>query len=113
MTTLAVRRSGVPFWIGVCAAVVAWLVAWFVAAPLAIWLAFEILPLEPGTPLGEAVAFFLYDVPKVLLLLTTIVFVVAIIRSYFPPERTRKHLSHTRLYAGNVLAAGLGVLTPF
>ena len=80
---------------------------------LAHWLAFGLFGLEQGGRLGEAVAFFAYDVPKVLLLLTVIVFVVAVVRSFFPPDRTRRRLARTHLYVGNVLAAGLGVLTPF
>ncbi len=80
---------------------------------LAEWLTFSVFGLAHGSPLGEALAFFLYDVPKILILLATIVFVVAIIRSFFPPEKTRAYLSHTRLYAGNVAAAALGVVTPF
>ncbi|MDP2183677.1 MAG: permease [Actinomycetota bacterium] len=81
------------------------------------WLAeratFDLIGLSPDSALGQAVAFFLYDVPKILLMLAVIVFVVAIIRSYFPPERTKGYLSHSRLYVGNVLAASLGVVTPF
>ena len=80
---------------------------------LANWLTYDALGLSRGSGFGEAVAFFLYDVPKILVMLATIIFVVSIIRSYFPPERTRALLSHSRLYAGNVAAAGLGVLTPF
>jgi nucleotide-binding universal stress UspA family protein len=56
---------------------------------------------------------FLYDVPKILLMLAVIVFAVAIIRSFFPPEKTRKYLSRTGLYMGNVLAASPGIVTPF
>lgn len=75
--------------------------------------AYDVLGLAPGSRLGESVAFFLYDVPKILLLLAVIVFAVAIVRSFFPPEKTRKYLSDQRLYQGNVLAAALGVVTPF
>jgi uncharacterized membrane protein YraQ (UPF0718 family) len=82
-------------------------------AALSEWLTYEVIGLEEGSALGESVAFFLYDVPKILIMLAVIVFVVAIIRTYFPPERTKKMLSHTRLYIGNVLAALLGVVTPF
>ena len=113
MTTLAVRRTGFPFWLGVGAAVVAWLVAWFVAAPLAAWVAFELLPLEAGTPLGEAVAFFLYDVPKVLLLMLGIITVVTIVRSFFPPEKVRRALAGRGEVAGTVAAASFGIVTPF
>ncbi len=63
--------------------------------------------------LGSAIAFFIYEVPKVLLLLTLVVFGVGIVRSFFTPERTRRILAGKRESAGNVLAALLGVVTPF
>lgn len=77
------------------------------------WLVFETIGLVPGTRSGEALNFFIYDTLKIFLLLTTIIFVVAIIRSSFPPERTKRMLSHKREYVGNVLAALLGIVTPF
>ncbi len=69
--------------------------------------------LASGTHFAEACRFFVFEVPKVLLLLTLIVFVVGIIRSYFSPERTRNILGGKKLLAGNVLASLLGVVTPF
>jgi uncharacterized membrane protein YraQ (UPF0718 family) len=80
---------------------------------LADWLTYSALGLSPASRLGMSLNFFLYDVPKVLILLAVVIFFVAIIRSFFPPERTRKYLSHSKLYAGNVLAASLGIVTPF
>lgn len=77
------------------------------------WLTFDLFGLAHTSKAGLSVNFFLYDVPKVLLLLAVVVFFVAIIRSFFPPEKTRKMLSHSRLYAGNVAAALLGIVTPF
>ncbi|MBN1471033.1 MAG: permease [Syntrophaceae bacterium] len=74
---------------------------------------YEILKLDKGSHLTEAIRFFLYDTPKVLILLMVIVFVVGIIRSYFSPEKTRKTLEGKPLFIGNVMAACLGVLTPF
>ena len=71
------------------------------------------LPLHEGTHLGATVEFFIFEVPKVLLLLTLIVFFVGVIRSFFTPERTRKILAGSRESAGHVLAALLGVVTPF
>lgn len=71
------------------------------------------LGLEVGSHLGSAVEFFIYEVPKVLMLLTLVVFGVGIIRSFFTPERTRRILSGRRESAGNVLAALLGIVTPF
>jgi hypothetical protein len=69
--------------------------------------------LAEGTHLASAVEFFIYEVPKVLMLLVLVVFGVGIIRSYFTPERTRAILAGKRESVGNVLAALLGVVTPF
>ena len=80
---------------------------------LADWQTYTVLGLSPMSSLGMSVDIFLYDVPKVLILLAVVIFFVAIIRSFFPPERTRKYLSHSKLYAGNVMAALLGIVTPF
>jgi len=77
------------------------------------FLVYGILKLDKLSHLTESIRFFLYDTPKVLILLTVIVFVVGIIRSYFSPEKTRKALEGKPLFAGNVMAASLGVLTPF
>jgi hypothetical protein len=66
-----------------------------------------------GTPLGEALHFFFYDTPKVMLLLVAVVFVMGIVHTYVSPERTRMMLSGRRSGIGNVLAAALGIVTPF
>ena len=72
-----------------------------------------VLSLQRKTALGEAVHFFIYDAPKVLLLLTGIVFFIGIVQSFFSPERTRALLAGKRKGIGNVLAAHLGIVTPF
>jgi hypothetical protein len=113
MTTIAVHRPHPPLWLVVGVAVVGWLVAWFAAAPLAAWLAFDFLGLQPGTQLGEAVAFFAFDVPKVLLLLLGIVTAVTLIRGFFPPEKVRRALAGRGEVAGTVAAASFGIVTPF
>jgi uncharacterized membrane protein YraQ (UPF0718 family) len=66
-----------------------------------------------GSRFADAVHFFLYDTPKVLLLLTAIVFLMGVIQTFFSPERTRAVLSGKRVGVGNVLAATLGIVTPF
>lgn len=71
------------------------------------------LGLTRQTALGEALHFFFYDTPKVLLLLTGIVFVMGIIQTFFAPERTRALLAGKRVGVGNILAASLGIVTPF
>jgi uncharacterized protein len=68
---------------------------------------------SPSGHFGRAVAFFVFETPKVLLLLTLVVFGVGIVRSFFTPERTRALLAGRRESAGNVLAALLGIVTPF
>jgi len=77
------------------------------------WLVYSLLSLDRDSHLTEALRFFVFEVPKVLLLLTAIVFVVGIIRTYFSPERTRKALEGKPLFVGNVMASGLGIVTPF
>lgn len=71
------------------------------------------LPVERGSHLGGALQFFFYDTPKVLLLLTGIVFLMGIVHTFVAPERTRAMLSGKRLGVGNVMAASLGIVTPF
>ena len=71
------------------------------------------LPLDRNSALGGALQFFLYDTPKVLLLLTAVVFVMGMINSYFTPERTRALLAGKTEGVANVMAASLGIVTPF
>jgi uncharacterized membrane protein YraQ (UPF0718 family) len=98
---------------GLLLALAGWAAAWAAIGPLSRWATFDVLGLAPGSRLGESVAFFLYDAPKVLLLLALVVFLVGIVRSFFTPERTRAILAGKRESVGNLLAALLGVVTPF
>lgn len=77
------------------------------------FIVYNIFNLDKNTHLTNAIWFFIFEVPKVLMLLILVVFGVGIIRSYFSPERTRKILGGKSLFAGNVLASSLGVVTPF
>jgi uncharacterized protein len=92
---------------------VLWIFLYNIVQPFANWLAFSVLKLQPGSHLGESLAFFFYDVPKILLLLTGMVFAISIIRTFFSPERTRALLGGKREGVGNVLASLLGIVTPF
>lgn len=74
---------------------------------------YDVLNLTKETHLAKSVWFFVFEVPKVLLLLTLIIFAVGIVRTYFSPERTRKALEGKSLFTGNVMAASLGIVTPF
>ena len=81
--------------------------------PLADWLTYNLIGLAEGSHLGASVAFFLYDVPKIILLLTGMIFLITTIRSFFTPEQTRAFLGGKREGVGNIMAASLGVVTPF
>jgi uncharacterized membrane protein YraQ (UPF0718 family) len=70
-------------------------------------------PVDHASHLGGALQFFLYDTPKVLLLLTGVVFVMGMVNSYFTPERTRALLAGRTEGVANVMAASLGIVTPF
>ena len=74
---------------------------------------YQWIGLAPGTTLGAAINFFVYDSLKIFFMLTVIIFGVSILRSYFPAERTKKILSHKREFYGNIVAALLGIVTPF
>jgi uncharacterized protein len=113
MTAIPIRHATVPLWAWVGAGCTLWLVAWWVNLPAANWIAFDLLGLEPGSQFGEAVAFFLYDVPKVLLLLTGVVTIVSFLRSFVSPDRVRRSLAGRGAVPGTVAAAGFGVVTPF
>src|SRR5512147_211982 len=93
--------------------VIAWLVAYNVIQPFADWVSYSALGLVRDSRLGESLAFFLYDVPKILLLLSGMVFLISIVRTFFSPERTRTLLGGKREGVGNVFAALLGIVTPF
>jgi hypothetical protein len=79
----------------------------------ATWLTYSALHLRRGAHLSSAVEFFVFEVPKVLMLLVVVVFGVGIVRTFFTPERTRAILAGKRETVGNVLAACLGIVTPF
>ncbi|HET9211318.1 MAG TPA: permease [Thermoanaerobaculia bacterium] len=98
---------------GALAALAVWSAVYAALPGAARWATLGALRLTPGRPLATAVEFFLYEAPKVLLLLVLVVFAVGLIRSFFSPERTRRILAGRRESAGNVLAALLGVVTPF
>jgi len=74
---------------------------------------YQWLQLPRGEHFTDALHFFVYDAPKILVLLAVAIFVITLIRSYFPPQKTKKFLSHKRTIFGNILAALIGIMTPF
>jgi uncharacterized membrane protein YraQ (UPF0718 family) len=90
-----------------------WFLLYFNLEKLANLIVESFLKLPQNNHLTSAISFFIFEVPKVLLLLILIVFIVGIVRTYFSPERTRKILGGKKLFAGNVSASLLGIVTPF
>jgi uncharacterized membrane protein YraQ (UPF0718 family) len=93
-------------------AVVAWVLIYSNLEPMAD-LALLLLGLARTTHFGEALHFFIYEVPKVLMLLTAVVFVMGVVHTFVSPDKTRAMLSGRRTGIGNVMAASLGIVTPF
>ena len=97
----------------VTAGVAAFILGYRVLKPAADWLTYDLMRLAPKTHLGDATNFFLYDTAKIFLLLTTIIYAVTLLRQSFSPQRVRRALGGRREGIGNIMAAGLGVVTPF
>ena len=80
---------------------------------LAGWITYSVFNIAVHTHLANALSFFIADVLKIFILLAVIIFAVSLIRSYLPPEKIRKILSHKNKYVSNILAAMFGIITPF
>ncbi len=93
------------------------LVLWWIAfsnLPAVVdFVTYTLLGLSPDDHFGSALNFFLYDVPKILLLLSVMIFLITLLRTFITPEQTRRWLGGRRMGVGNLLAAGIGVITPF
>ncbi|APV44822.1 hypothetical protein Dform_01500 [Dehalogenimonas formicexedens] len=107
----AARPGRLAWWLGL--GLVAWILIYYWLKPAADFVTFDLFRLDETSRFGSAVAFFLYDAPKVLMLLVLIIFGIGIVRSFFSPERTRAFLAGKRELVGNTMAAGLGIVTPF
>ena len=110
-TTLAAPRYSWPKSFLVLAVLI-WYGLYESLNPVSEWLV-ALLPIDRASALGGALQFFLYDTPKVLLLLTGVVFFMGMVNSYFTPERTRVILAGKSEGVGNIMAASLGIVTPF
>ena len=100
-------------WVGVGSAALVWLALYEVNLPLWNWVVYDGAGLAPTSRLGSGVQSFFYDSIKIALLLIGIIFLVTVLRSFMSVDRTRALLGGKREGVGNVMAAGLGVITPF
>ncbi len=73
----------------------------------------KVFGLSIESKIGASVHFFIYDVIKIFILLSVLIFIISYIQSYFPPERTKKILGRFKGIKGNILGALLGTITPF
>ena len=90
-----------------------WIIVYKYLQEIADFIVFQFFRMTPEKHLTETIRFFIYEVPKVMMLLVLIIFIVGIIRTFFSPEKTRKALEGKPLFIGNVLASVLGIVTPF
>jgi Predicted permeases len=90
-----------------------WYIIYHNLQPVTNWLIDSVFSMTKGAHITEALRFFVFEFPKVMMLLTLIIFIVGIIRTFFTPERTRKALEGRKTFTGNVMAATLGIVTPF
>ena len=107
------RRPAIKRWGGLAAAAVLWVLLYQVNQPFWDWLIGRVFGLDLADRLGSGINFFFADTIKIVLLLAGIIFIVTVLRSFMSVERTRALLGGRREGIGNVLAAGLGVVTPF
>lgn len=95
------------------ALMLSWVILYVNLDNISDFLVYDLFRMESGKHLTEAIWFFIYEVPKVMLLLVLIIFAVGILRSYFTTEKTRKALEGKSLFTGNIMASLLGIVTPF
>jgi uncharacterized protein len=112
-TSTVANRTRFNLYLIMAGCLALWGLLYYWLQPAANFLTFDIFNLEASSHLGSSVAFFLYDAPKVMMLLVLIIFGVGIVRSFFTPERTRQMLAGKREFVGNIMASGLGIVTPF
>ncbi|MCU4164088.1 permease [Carboxylicivirga caseinilyticus] len=92
---------------------ISWVIIYHYLKPISDFIVDDVFKMKAETHLTESVRFFIFEVPKVLLLLVLIIFLVGIVRSYFSAEKTRKALEGKPLFVGNIMASLLGIVTPF
>jgi hypothetical protein len=107
------KSNALFYWIGaISLAIPTWFYTYSQLIPFADFI-LSLTGYDRSSHTGEAIHFFFYDTPKIMLLLAGVVFFMGIVQTFFSPERTRSLLAGRRLGVGNSLAASLGIVTPF
>ncbi len=114
MKTIAlVHKEKYTHWMVPLILIPIWFLVYHYLSEITDFICYDIFQLERGTHLSETIWFFIYEVPKVMMLLVLIIFFVGILQSYFSAEKTRDYLAGKKLFTGNIMASILGILTPF
>ncbi|MFN3491676.1 MAG: permease [Anaerolineales bacterium] len=100
-------------WAIVAATAVVWIVVYNIIQPFADWLVYGLLALPQGSHLGESLAFFFYDVPKLFLLLGGMIFVITLLQTFIDTQKVRAMVEKRGEGVGNIMAATFGAITPF
>lgn len=116
MTTLPVpslHQSNKRLFVTLALAATGWLIAYNIIQPFANWIAYELLSLPQDSHLGESLAFFFYDVPKILLLLSGMIFLISLLQTFIDTQKVRVMVEKRGEGIGNVMASLFGAITPF
>lgn len=107
------KEAAWKLYLKLAAILIVWVLLYRFLKPITDFIAVDVFGLSLTTHLGSSIAFFIYEVPKVLMLLVLVIFFVGIVRSFFTAERTKSMLAGKKEFVGNIMAASLGVVTPF
>jgi uncharacterized protein len=107
------KNPNIRSWTLVALAAIVWIVLYNLIQPIADWLAYGLLALPHGSHLGEALAFFFYDVPKLLLLLSGMIFIISLFQTFIDTQKVRAMVEKRGEGVGNLMAAAFGAITPF
>jgi len=111
--SFSIHKQNPNSWIYYLFLIPLWFLIYYNLEPITDYIIYNLIQLPTGSHLTETLWFFLFEVPKVMLLLVLIIFIVGVIRSYFSAEKTRDFLAGKKLFTGNIMASVLGILTPF
>lgn len=113
-TNLSLQKiSDLRAWALVALAALVWVFLYNIIQPFADWLAYGVLALPHDSHLGESLAFFFYDVPKLLLLLSGMIFVISLLQTFIDTQKVRALVGKRGEGIGNIMAAMFGAITPF
>jgi uncharacterized membrane protein YraQ (UPF0718 family) len=106
-------NSDLRSWTMVALAAIIWVILYNVIEPFANWLSYGLLALPQDSRLGQSLAFFFYDVPKLLLLLSGMIFIISLAQTFIDAQKVRTMVEKRGEGVGNLMAAFFGAVTPF